>query len=217
MSPGCDNCYALCIAERFRGGSSWPQGFDVTLRPRRLDEPLRWREPAYLFVNSMSDLFHKNIPDDYLRQVWDVMLQADHHTYQVLTKRAHWMAYKIRTLSLPLPAHIWLGVSAEDQRMADSRISCLLELPAAVRWVSAEPLLGPIDLFGFIEKVDWVVVVGESGSGRRQMDYDWARSLRDQCIGAGVPFFYKQGNAHRPGGDDELDGRVHQEMQTSNS
>ena len=87
MSPGCDNCYALCIAERFRGGSSWPQGFDVTLRPRRLDEPLRWREPAYVFVNSMSDLFHKNIPDDYLRQVWDVMLQADHHTYQVPTKR----------------------------------------------------------------------------------------------------------------------------------
>ena len=119
MSPGCDNCYALCIAERFRGGSSWPQGFDVTLRPRRLDEPLRWREPAYVFVNSMSDLFHKNIPDDYLRQVWDVMLQADHHTYQVPTKRAHRMAYKIRTLSLPLPAHIWLGVSAEDQRMAD--------------------------------------------------------------------------------------------------
>ena len=91
VSPGCDNCYALAIAERFRGGKAWPRGFDLTLRPHRLDEPLRWRKPAYVFVNSMSDLFHKDIPDDYLRQVWDVMLRADQHTYQVLTKRAHRM------------------------------------------------------------------------------------------------------------------------------
>ena len=212
MSPGCDNCYALRIAERFRGGKAWPNGFDVTLRPHRLNEPLRWREPAYVFVNSMSDLFHREIPDDYLRQVWKVMLQADHHTYQVLTKRAHRMAYKIRTLSLPLPDHIWLGVSAEDQRMSDSRIRCLLGIPAAVRWVSAEPLMGPVDLGRHLDGLDWIVVGGESGPGRRRMDYAWARSLRDQCTGAGVPFFYKQGNAHRAGGDDELDGRVHQDM-----
>ena len=212
VSPGCDNCYALAIAERFRGGKAWPNGFDVTLRPHRLDEPLRWRDPAYVFVNSMSDLFHKNIPDDYLRQVWDVMLRADQHTYQVLTKRAHRMVHKIRTLSLPLPDHIWLGVSAEDQRMADSRIPPLLELPAAVRWVSAEPLLRPVDLGEYIEGLDWVVVGGESGPGRRPMDYAWARSLRDQCRDSGVPFFYKQGNALRPGQDDELDGRIHQEM-----
>ena len=127
------------------------------------------------------------------------------------------MAHKIRTLSLPVPAHIWLVVSAEDQRMAESRISCLLELPSAVRWVSAEPLLGPVDLGPYIAGLQWVVVGGESRPGRRRMDYDWARSLRDQCASADVPFFYKQGNAHRPGGDDELDGRVHQEMPTSNS
>ena len=146
VSPGCDNCYALRIAERFCGGKAWPNGFDVTLRPHRLDEPLRWREPVHVFVNSMSDLFHREIPDDYLCQVREVILRADQHTFQVLTKRVHRMAYKIRTLSLPLPDHIWLGVSAEDQRMSDSRIRCLLGIPAAVRWGSAEPLLGPVDL-----------------------------------------------------------------------
>ena len=212
MSPGCDNCYALRIAERFCGGKAWPNGFDVTLRPHRLDEPLRWREPVHVFVNSMSDLFHREIPDDYLCQVREVILRADQHTFQVLTKRVHRMAYKIRTLSLPLPDHIWLGVSAEDQRMSDSRIRCLLGIPAAVRWGSAEPLLGPVDLDRYLDGLDWVVVGGESGPGRRRMDYAWARSMRDQCTGAGVPFFYKQGNAHRAGGDDELDGRVHQEM-----
>ena len=212
VSPGCDHCYALRIAERFRGGKAWPNGFDVTLRPRRLQEPLQWRDPAYVFVNSMSDLFHKDIPDDYLRQVWDVVLQADHHTYQVLTKRAHRMAHKIRSLSLALPDHIWLGVSAEDQRMADSRIPSLLDVPAAVRWVSAEPLLGPVDLGRYLDGLDWVVVGGESGPGRRPMDYDWARTLRDQCAQSAVPFFYKQGNNHRPGQDSELDGQVHQEM-----
>ena len=212
VSPGCDHCYALAIAERFRGGKAWPNGFDVTLRPHRLDEPLRWRDPAYVFVNSMSDLFHKNIPDDYLRQVWDVMLRADQHTYQVLTKRAHRMVHKIQTLSLPVPAHIWLGVSAEDQRMADSRIMCLLGVPASVHWVSVEPLLGPVDLRHYLEGLDWVVAGGESGPGRRPMDYAWARSLRDQCRDFGVPFFYKQGNALRPGQDDELDGRIHQEL-----
>ena len=168
VSAGCDNCYAMRIAERFRGGKAWPDGFDLTLRPHRLDEPLRWREPARVFVNSMSDLFHRDIPDDYLRQVWDVMLRADHHTYQVLTKRAHPMVHKIRTLDLPTPPHIWLGVSAENQQMADnSRIPPLLELPAAVRWVSAEPLLGPIDPGRYIDRLQWLVVGGEIGPGRR--------------------------------------------------
>ena len=175
VSAGCDNCYAMRIAERFRGGKAWPDGFDLTLRPHRLDELLRWREPARIFVNSMSDLFHRDIPDDHLRQVWDVMLRADHHTYQVLTKRAHRMAHKIWTLSLPLPPHIWLGVSAENQQMADSRIPSLLEPPAAVRWVSAEPLLGQIDLGRYIDRLQWLVVSGESGPGRRSMDYQWAQ------------------------------------------
>ena len=180
--------------------------------PNRLDEPLRWREPARIFVNSMSDLFHRDIPDDYLRQVWDVMLRADHHTYQVLTKRAHRMLHKIRTLDLPTPPHVWLGVSAENQQMADSRIPPLLELPAAVRWVSAEPLLGPLDLGEYIDRLQWLVVGGESGPGRRPMDYRWARHLRHQCEAADVAFFYKQGNALRPGEDVQLDGQVYQQM-----
>ena len=201
------------IAERFRGGRAWPDGFDLTLRPHRLDEPLRWREPARVFVNSMSDLFHRDIPDDYLRQVWDVMLRADHHTYQVLTKRAHRMVHKIRTLDLPTPPHIWLGVSAENQQMADnSRIPPVLELPATTRWVSAEPLLGPLDLGEYIDRLQWLVVGGESGPGRRPMDYQWARDPRDQCEAAGLAFFYKQGNALPPGEDAQLDGRVCQEM-----
>ena len=212
VSSGCDNCYALRIAERFRGGKAWPNGFDVTLRPHRLDEPLRWREPARIFVNSMSDLFHRDIPDDYLRQVWEVMLRADHHTYQVLTKRAHRMLRKIRSLELPTPEHIWLGVSTENQLMADNRIPPLLELPNVVRWVSCEPLLGPVDLGRYLNGLDWAVVGGESGSGRRPMEYQWARDLRDQCEAAGVAFFYKQGNAHRPGEDVQLDGRVYQQM-----
>ena len=212
VSPGCDNCYALRIAERFRGGKAWPDGFGVTLRPHRLDEPLRWREPARIFVNSMSDLFHRDIPDEYLRQVWDVMLRADHHQYQVLTKRAHRMAHKVRTLGLELEPHIWLGVSAENQAMADNRIPPLLELPAAIRWVSCEPLLGSVDLSRYIDRLQWAVAGGESGSGRRPMEYEWARDLRDQCEAAGVEFFYKQGNSFRPGGDDELDGRVYQQM-----
>ena len=122
VSPGCDNCYAMRIAERFRGGKAWPDAFDLTLRPHRLDEPSRWREPTRIFVNSMSDLFHRDIPDDYLEQIWNVMLQADYHTYQVLTKRAHWMLHQIRSLELPTPPHIWLGVSAKNQAMADSWI-----------------------------------------------------------------------------------------------
>ena len=160
----------------------------------------------------MSDLFHRDIPDDYLRQVWDLMLRADHHTYQALTKRAHRMVHKVRTLQLPTPPHIWLGVSEENQQMADSRIPPLLGLPAAVRWVSAEPLLGPIDLERYIDRLQWVVVGGESGPGRRPMEYQWARDFRDQCKNAGLAFFYKQGNGLRPGEDAQLDGHVHQQM-----
>ncbi len=154
----------------------------------------------------MSDLFHRFIPDDYLVQVWRTMLDADWHTYQVLTKRPYRMEHAIARLQLPLPPHIWLGVSAENQRMADSRIPPLLELPSAVRWVSCEPLLGPLDLGRYLHRLQWVVVGGESGPGRRPMDYEWARSLRDQCADAGVAFFYKQGNGLRPGADDLLDG-----------
>ena len=156
VSPGCDHCYARTIAESPRFKAGFPNGFALTLRPNRLKEPAKWKEPALVFVNSMSDLFHKDIPDDYLRQVWNVMLAVDHHSYQVLTKRAHRMAYKIKTLGLETPPHIWLGVSAENQRLADSRIPALLSIEGDCnRWISAEPLLGPLDLSAYLPRFMW--------------------------------------------------------------
>ena len=210
VSRGCDNCYAEAVANRFRG-KSFPNGFDLTLHPERLQQPMKWRKPARIFVNSMSDLFHRDIPDDFLVEIWAVMSKASWHEFQVLTKRPHRMAKKIADLGLPLMPHIWLGVSAEDQTMYDSRIVPLVETTAGrcVAFISAEPLLGPIDLRLYQNPLDWVIVGGESGTKRRPMDYDWARDIRDQCADAGVPFFYKQGNALYPGRDRLLDFRTH--------
>ena len=211
VSPGCDHCYAERLAERFRGQKGWPVGFDVQLRPNKLSQPMSWKEPSMIFVNSMSDLFHRDIPDDYLRRIWDVMLKADHHTYQALTKRPHRMAQKIADLDLELRSHIWLGTSAENQLFYDSRVEALLSTPADVKFISAEPLLGPIDLKLDRYPVSWVIVGGESGPGRRPLDKDWVRDIRDQCAAAGVPWFYKQGNASAPGQDNLLDGIKHEE------
>lgn len=208
VSPGCDNCYAEAIALRFAGGAGFPRGFDVTLKPHKLREPLRWREPSLVFVNSMSDLFHREIPVDYLGQIWSMMLGADQHIYQVLTKRPHRAAELIRRMSLPLPPHIWLGVSVENQRFAENRIPALLSIPAQVRWLSCEPLLGDLDLREWLPSLDWVVDGGESGSGRRPADESWFRSIREQCRSVAVPYFHKQGNAHISGRDRELDGRT---------
>lgn len=248
-SPGCENCYASTIAERFRGvpGHYFEHGFDVQLRADKLDLPLRWRRPRRIFVNSMSDLFHDQVPDDYIARIWAVMALAPQHTFQVLTKRHARMrsllssrefalkVFKTATTDLdfgvigchfdqPLP-NVWLGVSTETQQWADIRIPALLDTPAAVRWISAEPLLGPIDLRHMdldvrdmyqidaltgrntdmgrpcpdVASLDWVVAGGESGHGARPMHPDWARSLRDQCQAAGVPFFFKQWGAWVPG------------------
>ena len=209
VSPGCDRCYAKAIAEQ-RRGPAFPSGFDITLRPHKLREPAKWREPAMVFVNSMSDLFHRNIPNDYLAEIWATMVDVDRHVYQVLTKRPHRMAHLIRLLSLPMPSHIWVGTSVENQTFADNRIPALLSVPAPMRWLSCEPLLGPVDLAPYVADggMSWVVDGGESGSGRRPADYDWFRGIRDACAEASVPYFHKQGNAHRPGQDRELDGRT---------
>ena len=226
VSPGCDHCYAEAVAERFRGGKAFPHGFDVTLHPDRLDAPRHWRKPKRIFVNSMSDLFHKDIPDEFLVDVWATMYDTPRHTYQILTKRPHRMEHKIKTLGLTLQPNIWLGTSVENQTMADSRIPPLLNIfwPQGVskRFISAEPLLGPISLwwwlptngraYGCHPPISWCIVGGESGRGRRPMDLDWARSLRDQCQEAGAAFFFKQGNALRPGEDRELDGRTWDEF-----
>lgn len=240
VSPGCDHCYAETLAERFRGtpGHHYERGFDLTLRPERLDQPLRWRRPRRIFVNSMSDLFHDDIPDEYIARVFAVMARARQHTFQVLTKRHGRMrslldadglrllwatrdedtAEALTATLWPLP-NVWLGVSVEDQRWADIRIPALLDTSAAVRWISAEPLLGPIQLrpewivpelmaFGgngavLFPRLAWVVVGGESGSGARPMRPDWARSLRDQCHAAGTAFFFKQWGEFAPARNDE--------------
>lgn len=208
VSPGCANCYAEKIATQ-RRGPAFPRGFDITLRPHKVRDPIKWRHPRLVFVNSMSDLFHRDIPREYLREIWDTMVQADHHIYQVLTKRPHRAARLVADLGLELPAHIWLGVSAENQAMADSRIPALLDIGAATPWVSAEPLLGPVDLTPWLDRLEWVVVGGESGPGRREMCYDWARAIRDDCAAAGVAYYYKQGNGYRSNADTILDGREH--------
>ena len=208
VSPGCDNCYALAIAEQKRGTKAFPQGFDMTLRPHKLRDPLKWKEPARIFVNSMSDLFHREVPRDYLAQVWDIMLAADHHVFQVLTKRPHRAAQLIREMGLPVPDHIWIGASVETQQFADNRIPALLEIPAPVRWLSCEPLLGSVDLTPYLDGLSWVVDGGESGRNRRLADYGWFRRIRDDCLQAGVPYLHKQGNHLYPGRDRDLDGRT---------
>ncbi len=211
VSQGCQHCYAERFSERFRSvkGHPYEMGFDLTLRPERLDHPLRWKKPRRVFVNSMSDLFHEDVPDEFIDRVFVVMSMTGRHTFQVLTKRAERMrdycsspatVGRIVTDSLELldgidvshhHAHfsaitdglpnVWLGVSVEDQKRTDERIPLLLETPAAVRFVSAEPLLGMIDFGEALNEIDWVIVGGESGPGARPMNPDWVRSIRDQC------------------------------------
>lgn len=266
VTPGCDNCYAETFAERWRGtpGHHFEAGFDMTLRPNALTMPLRWRKPRRVFVNSMSDLFHKDVSDDFIARVFAVMALTPQHTYQILTKRhgrmrallgsqpfvdtvwgemerlaadessplarlvrndvrqrvAHWNPLS----PWPLP-NVWLGVSVEDQQRAELRIPALLDTPAAVRFLSCEPLLGPVDLkravwtrgserghgltMSFVHAgdccrkfhgIDWVIVGGESGPKARPMAPQWATSLRDQCVKADVPFLFKQWGAYAPTG-----------------
>ena len=202
VSPGCEHCYAEAMAKR------WKRSFDVSLKPQRLNEPYKWEQPAFVFVNSLSDLFHIKVPDEYIRQIWDTMVGADWHIYQVLTKRPHRMAATIRRLGLETSEHIWLGTSVENQDFAENRIPALLSTEAPVRWISAEPLLGPLALMEYLPDLAWVVTGGESGPGRRPAEPDWFRSARDQCAVAGTPFFHKQGNNQHPGRDRDLDGRT---------
>ena len=231
VSAGCDNCYAESLAERFRDtpGHYFANGFDLQLRPAKLVEPLHWKKPRRVFVNSMSDLFHDDVRDDYIARVWAVMALAPQHTFQVLTKRHGRMRSLLNsadfyglvraalhllhdvpeleafgTERFPLP-NVWMGVSVEDQQWADIRVPALLDTPAAVRFLSCEPLLGPVDLAPHMPEVPywdsreaedwgihWVIAGGESGRRARPMQAEWARSLRDQCADTGTAFFMKQ-------------------------
>jgi protein gp37 len=192
VSPGCAHCYAKTFAERFRGvaGHPYEVGFDLTLRPERMTQPLLWKRPRLVFVNSMSDLFHEAVPDSYLAEVFAVMERASRHTFQVLTKRSD----RLREIAprLTWPPNVWMGVSVENQRFA-TRIDDLRSTPAAVRFLSCEPLLGALDLD--LESIHWVIAGGESGRGARPMRPEWVRGIRDQCVAAGVPFFFKQWGA----------------------
>lgn len=217
VSPGCAHCYAKTFAERFRGvpGHPYEMGFDLTLRPDRVDQPLLWKRPRTIFVNSMSDLFHDAVPDGFIRSVFDVMERAHWHKFQVLTKRAERLAAIAPSLSWP--ANVWMGVSVENQRWT-SRIAYLKSTPAQVKFLSCEPLLGPLTLD--LDGLDWIIVGGESGHRARPMQLDWARSIRDQSVNAGVPFFFKQWGAHDEAGIRRgkkasgrmLDGQVWNEM-----
>jgi len=255
VSPGCEHCYAEALSLR-HGWSKKPwtainAAENVVLHPDRIDLPLRWRKPTRIFVNSMSDLFHEQVPDEFIDQVFAVMVSAPQHTFQVLTKRPQRMRdyltapnrerdvseqvcasqmpggcplYKCTEdcamdgIEWPAP-NVWLGTSVEDQRRADERIPDLVAIPWPVRFLSCEPLLGPLNLAewtgygakgcGRPSELQWVIDGGESGPGFRSAHLDWFRSLRDQCAAAGLPYFHKQGSGLRPGKGTLLDGVEH--------
>jgi protein gp37 len=212
VSPGCDHCYALAFAERFRGvaGHPYEQGFDLRLWPSRLDLPLRWRQPRMIFVNSMSDLFHESVPDEFIRQVFDTMLAANWHIFQVLTKRPRRMMKLAPTL--PWPSNVWAGTSVELDRYTWRANHCLRQVPATVRFVSAEPLLEPLPSLE-MDHLHWVITGGESGPGFRSCESDWVRDIRDRCQAAGVAFFHKQwGGRTAKAGGRVLDGRTWEEI-----
>jgi len=272
VSAGCDHCYAETLVNRFAGTSpAFPTTFDiVNLRSDRfLTQPLRWRKPRRIFVNSLSDLFHKDVPDEFIARVFAVMAACPQHTFQLLTKRHGRMRSLLNSPEFqvlagraafdliqqehrpvgwdahiwPLP-NLWLGVSAEDQDTANLRIPALLNTPAAVRWVSAEPLLGPIDMTPYVQgwaegppahdprcdgdcrfcpiqtqiqarSLDWIVVGGESGAHARPMESGWVRDIRDQCATAGISFLFKQWGGRTPKANGrDLDGRTWDEYPT---
>jgi protein gp37 len=214
VSPGCDRCYAERITQRFP--KTFPNGFALTLRPDALDIPLRWKRPRTVFVNSMSDLFHKDVPDEYLHLVYDVMRRTPDHTYQILTKRAERLARVAQRL--PWPDNVWIGVSVESPAYT-WRMDYLRRVPAAVRFVSAEPLLEALPDLN-LSGIDWLIAGGESQTGCRSADPRWFRDLRDQCQSSGVAFFLKQlgGHPSKRGGEDAcIDGVRWVQMPTRSS
>lgn len=224
VSPGCDHCYALTLAGRLKAmGQAGYQndgdsrtsgpGFGLTLHPDRLDQPLRWRKPRRVFVNSMSDLFHPEVPDDFLREVVITMANAHQHTFQVLTKRPQRMADYLTELFSLSPTwpnslrHVWWGTSIESDRYA-FRADHLRRIPYATRFLSLEPLLGPLPHLD-LDGIDWVIAGGESGLSARPINPNWVRDIRDRCTEAGIPFFFKQWGGRTPKANGRvLDGRT---------
>jgi protein gp37 len=211
VSQGCKNCYAERMAKRLKamGSPRYPNGFQVTLHHDLVDLPKRWRQPRLIFVNSMSDLFHEDVPLEFIQRVFQTMRECPAHVFQVLTKRS--ARLKDVASELPWPSNVWMGVSIEDQRVL-SRVDDLRETPAAVRFLSCEPLIGPLPNMN-LEGIHWAIVGGESGPRSRPMDSEWARDIRDQCEAAEVAFFFKQwGGVRKDLTGRELDGRTHDEF-----
>ena len=211
ISPGCKHCYAETFAERWRGipGHPYEQGFDLRLWPDRLDLPLTWKKPRNIFVNSMSDLFHEQVPLWFIRRVFRTIEKASWHTFQILTKRAERLSELAPKLDWPV--NVWMGVSIETADYA-WRADHLRTVPASIRFISVEPLLGPLGPIK-LSGIDWVIVGGESGPGARQMRAEWAREVRDQCLKSNVPFFFKQwGGVQKKKNGRILDNRTWDEM-----
>ena len=211
ISPGCKFCYAERMAHRLQamGQERYRDAFKLTLQPDALDTPLRWRTPKVIFVNSMSDLFHKDVPLEYIQRCFAVMEEASQHTFQILTKRADRVAEVCG--DLPWPSNVWMGTSVENAEYI-SRVRALCEVPAATRFLSVEPLLGPIARLP-LKGIHWVIVGGESGPGARPMKTEWVRQIREQCVAKRVPFFFKQwGGTNKKRTGRTLDGRTWDEM-----
>ncbi len=211
ISPGCKHCYAERMAIRLAGMDQprYRNGFEVTLQSDLIALPLQWRRPRVIFVNSMSDLFHEDVPEPFIAEVFDTMIAAHWHTFQILTKRADRLAEM--AAHLPWPINVWMGVSVESPRYLN-RVERLKQVPAAVRFLSVEPLLAQILSLG-LTGIDWVIVGGESGPGARPMSPDWVREIRDRCVESAVPFFFKQwGGVRKNRTGRVLDGRTWDEM-----
>lgn len=211
ISPGCKNCYADRLAKRLKamGLQKYRNGFELTLHPDTLDIPLRLRKPSVIFVNSMSDLFHKDIPVHFIQRVFRTMQAAHWHTFQVLTKRAERLAEVAEHLTWP--ANVWMGVSVENQKY-EYRVRHLQSVAAATKFLSVEPMIGPVE-FSSLEGIDWVIVGGESGPKARPIKPEWVRSVRDQCLNERVAFFFKQwGGVNKSRTGRTLDGRIWDEM-----
>jgi protein gp37 len=216
VSPGCKHCYAETFAERFRGvkGHPFEFGFDLRLVPEKLGDPIRWSTPRRIFVNSMSDLFHEVVTDDYIEQICRVMLAANWHTYQILTKRADRMSELLRTKlrEAASASHIWWGVSVENRKHGLPRIDLIRRACPRMAFLSVEPLLEDIGQLN-LANIHWVIVGGESGHGARPLDEKWVRSIRKQCQTAKVPFFFKQwGGVRKAEAGRMLDGQTYDEF-----
>lgn len=215
LSPGCAYCYAESITLRFkRGGPYLPGKATIELHPERLEIPGKWKKHRRVFVNSMSDLFHEEVPFEFVRDVFQVMIKHDQHVYQVLTKRPERMVDYFRWVDEECwPNHIWAGVSVENQYWADNRIPLLTQIPAQVRFLSVEPLLKEVDLIPYLPDIQWVIVGGESGNKARPIESRWVERIRDDCVEFEVPFFFKQwGGRYSKAGGRELEGQIWDQM-----